>query len=59
MQSQKDRMEMINFVLLPSRIFFCTLASFIISFINNKRHVRETENILHCLILVDTPFKQA
>jgi hypothetical protein len=26
---------------------------------NNKRHVRETENVLDDIILVDTPFKQA
>ena len=39
-------------------ILFCPLASFINSFMNNKRHVRETENLLHGLILVDTSFKQ-
>jgi hypothetical protein len=41
------------------RNFVCPLASFINSFMNNKRHARETENILDDIILLDTPFKQA
>jgi hypothetical protein len=47
-----------QFCLFPWRILLCPLALFINSFMNNKRHVRETENLLHGLILVDTPFKQ-
>ena len=32
---------------------------FLFAHMNNKTHVRETENVLDDIILVDTPFKQA
>jgi hypothetical protein len=47
-------METINFVYFREELFLPTCIIYLF-----KRHVRETENILDDIILVDTPFKQA